>query len=756
MNTTLSFIVLAAFTLSPCLAQEKPPVDKKPLDASFLRLYAETRGFLLGRPVNPKITPDGKSVLFLRSEAKNPKRSLFEFDVASGNNKLLLTPEAILKGGSETLTAEEKARRERMRLSAGGFADFHLDESGQYILLPLSGKLFIFDRTKSTTRELKTGTGTPIDPKWSPDGKKIAYVLNHDVFIYDLVTDKESACTTGGTAKKTHGLAEFVAQEEMSRMTGYWWSPDSKFIAYEEADHDGVETWYVADATNPAQTPLAQYYPRPGKKNVHVRLGIVAVAGGITEPRPLGSGNTRWIEWDRSKYEYLASVRWDKLGPLTIQLLNRKQQELALLLVAPDTGKTTQLLVEKDPAFVNLRQDFPRWQTKGSTFVWVTEMHGAPALELHFADGKVASTLIDSTRGFSSLVRARIGDDLDPEELLYLRVDDTTRNSVSAIFSLVPRTPGSNAIVDKTPEPGMYSAVSSEKSNVLVISGTTKNKLPQTQVHHGGKTAALPSVALEPERSPNVEFRTLKGSQEYKAAIVHPSNFDPTKKYPVIVDVYGGPHHLHVTQSMRSWLIPQWLADQGFIVVAIENRGTPGRGRDWERAIYQKFGTVPLEDQVEGLQFMGKQFPELDLERVGIVGWSFGGYMSALAVLKRPDIYKAAVAGAPVTDWEDYDTCYTERYMGLLPESAKAYEESSLLPLAPKLSRPLLLVHGTADDNVYFRHTLRLTSALFRAGRDFEVLPLPGLTHMVPDPVVTERLWTRIAGHFQKHLGQPK
>jgi dipeptidyl-peptidase-4 len=208
---------------------------------------------------------------------------------------------------------------------------------------------------------------------------------------------------------------------------------------------------------------------------------------------------------------------------------------------------------------------------------------------------------------------------------------------------------------------------------------------------------------------------------------------------------------------MRNLLIPQWLADQGFVVVAIENRGTPGRGRDWERAIYGKFGTVPIEDQVKGLKLLGEKYPELNLNRVGITGWSFGGYMAALAVMKRPDIYKAAVAGAPVTDWEDYDTHYTERYLGVLPESKTAYEQSSLLPLASKLERPLLLVHGTADDNVYYRHTLRLTDALLRAGRDFEVMPLPAVTHMVTaDPTVYERFMTRSAAFFRKHLGLPK
>jgi dipeptidyl-peptidase-4 len=281
--------------------------------------------------------------------------------------------------------------------------------------------------------------------------------------------------------------------------------------------------------------------------------------------------------------------------------------------------------------------------------------------------------------------------------------------------------------------------------------------MPKTTVHNadGKRIGELPSVAETPPFTPRVEFVKAVASDGFYAALVRPRNFDAKKKYPVLLYVYGGPHHLQVEQAMRGWLLPQWLADQGFIVVALDNRGTPGRGRDFERAIYQKFGSVPLEDQATGLQALGKKYPELDLSRVGVYGWSFGGYMSALAVLKRPDVFKAAVAGAPVTDWEDYDTHYTERYLGLPKDSPEAYKEASLLTHAGKLERPLLLVHGTADDNVYFRHSLKLADALFRAGKDFDLLPLSGLTHMVPEPVVMQRLYGRIAGHFQKHLGKP-
>ena len=740
--TPLLLVVLIPYTLCA-----DAPVEPKPLDASFLRQYAETRGYMLGRPVAIKPTPDGKHVLFLRSTATNPKRSLFEFDVAIGKTRELLTPEALLNGAEENVSPEEKARRERMRLTASGFADFHLNDEGTTILLPLSGRLFLYERSTGKISELKIPTGSLIDPKWSPDGRYVSYVRGQDLFVDMLPLDVEVAITAGGSAVKTHGLAEFVAQEEMGRFSGYWWSPDSKSIVYEEVDHTGVETWYVADPTKPEQKPQPQYYPRPGKKNVGVKLRIAPVGG---------PGMPVEIEWDRSKYEYLAAVRWDKHGPLTIQVQDRKQQEICLFRVDPKTGKTTKLLEEKDVAFTNLRQDMPRWLPDQKHFIWISEEGGAPALQHRKADGELSDVSILTSEGFQSLVH------IAPErgEIAFMASEDPTQAHVyygpyspelknwKAPFK-APKRIGAG--------PAVESSVFSENKGTFVLTRTLPGQMPKSVVYTREKiVGTLPSVAIEPSFTPKVTFEKLGDDDGLYTAILRPHGFDPAKKYPVIVDVYGGPHHLHVVQANRNWLLPQWLADQGFIVVAIDNRGTPGRGRDWERAIYQTFGTVPLEDQVRGLKRLGAKYPEMDLDRVGITGWSFGGYMSALAVLKRPDIYKAAVAGAPVTDWEDYDTHYTERYLGLLPESKKAYEDASLLPLAAKLERPLLLVHGTADDNVYFRHTLRLTDALFRAGKDFEVLPLPGLTHMVPDPVVTERLWTRVAGHFQKHLGKPR
>jgi dipeptidyl-peptidase-4 len=484
-----------------------------------------------------------------------------------------------------------------------------------------------------------------------------------------------------------------------------------------------------------------------------------------------------WVEWDRDKYEYLSRAVWGKESILLV-VQNRKQDGLAFIGFDPRTGKSRAaapdrivppgILIGGGGMHMNLPGHAwlplppePRPFTSRDEFLCLvpTSAHysaGGPEHRPYHlstvgyekgrpdvATGPEVDELVsfDDKSGRVFLV-ART----DPTQthVFYLQFDERDEGIIKA------------GGVQLTTEEGVHSAVLSKDQTLAVYTSTMQQSMPVSKVGivEGAWIGTLPSVAIEPPFKPNV---TIEKVGDYWTAVVRPRDFDAKKRYPVIVDVYGGPKHLHVVQAMRNWLVPQWLADQGFIVVAIDNRGTPGRGRDWERAIYQKFGTVPLEDQVKGLNALCDKHPEMDRDRVGIVGWSFGGYNAANGVLRRPDVFKAAVAGAPVTDWEDYDTHYTERYMGLLPESKRAYDEASLIPLAKDLKRPLLLVHGTADDNVYYRHTLKLSNALFRAGRDFETLALPGVTHMVSsDPTVMERLWAKTATFFKTHLGEPK
>ena len=704
----------------------------------FLRDYAETRGFRLGMPSRPTFTPDSKAVLFLRSGPRSPKLDLYEFDVASKKARVLLTPETLLKGEDEELSPEEKARRERMRVTSRGFTDFQLSEDGSRILLSLSGKLYVFERDSGKALEIKTSRGTIVDPKFSPDDRYVSYVLNQDVYAYNLDQNRELRITEGGTAEVSHGLAEFVAQEEMNRFSGYWWSPDSQSIVFQESDSREVETWHVADPARPEERPYASRYPRPGKPNVKVRLAIT----------PIAQKQITWFEWDRERYPYLAKVNWNTNGPLTLAVQTRDQKELVLLEANPSTGSTTALVTEREAAWVNLRQDIPKWLPGGKGFVWASERSGDWQIEWRNRDGSLKQVLATPTARLREIVG--VGE----TAVTFTGAPDPTQAQLYNVQL-------DGRVIALTREPGWHSARFDKDRSLMIDTLTTLHEMPKTTLQRadGSPVAELPSVSKKPPFTPRVEILQA-GDRKFYAGIVRPQKFSARQRYPVIVDVYGGPLPAgsagNVAASMQSWLLPQWFADQGFIVVAIDGRGIPGRGRDWERAIHKDFATVTLDDQVAGLKALGRKYREIDIDRAGIFGWSFGGYMSALAVLKQPKVFKAGIAGAPVTDWLDYDTHYTERYLKIPPADAAAYERSSLLPLAKNLQRPLLLIHGTSDDNVYFRHTLKLANELFRAGKHFELLPLSGFTHMVPDPVVNEQLYSRMVRFFKAHLGEPR
>jgi dipeptidyl-peptidase-4 len=707
-----------------------------PIDTSYLELHAKTRGFLLGRPVRPKITPDGKAVLFLRSTATAAKMSLYEFDCATGKTRELLTPEKLLQGAEEKLTPEEKARRERQRVTVGGFTSFSLSPDGGKILTSLSGRLYLIERATGQVTELATGKGTLVDPKFSPSGDRVFYVLDYDVYCIELASNKEQRITTGGTEKKPHGLAEFVAQEEMARYTGYWVSPTGDEVAYQESDHEGVEIWYVADPVRPEQPGHPSYYPRPGKKNVAVRLGLT----------PLSGGKTQWVDWDRENYPYLARVDWQK-GGLTLLVQKRTQQEQLLLGVNRSTGKTYPILTEKDPAWLNLNHDKPHW-LEDSAFLWHAHTDKGPALELRYAGrDNEGATLAGPADGFRAIAHV----DRDKRQVWYLGGTDPTQQQVV-------RTDWDGRMKKPISEGAGLHSVEVGKTGHYVLISSRLDAMPRAVVYdpEGKKLGELPSVAQEP---PLKVQQTIAKVGDFWTTVIRPTKFDPAKKYPVIVHVYGGPGHQEVLAQMSRRLIDQWIADQGFILVGVDGRGTPHRGRDWERATYKKFGTLALDDQVAGLKALLAKHPEMDAARVGIYGWSFGGYMAAMAALREPKVFRATVAGAPVTDWYDYDTHYTERFMGVPKDDTDPdYNRESLLTMARAKGpiAPLLLVHGTVDDNVYFRQTLRLSDTLFREGKDFDILPLSGLTHLVPDPIVTQRLYGRFVGFFRKHLGTPE
>lgn len=695
----------------------------------FVEQYTRTYGFRLGAPRALKVTPQGDAILFVR--ANGPRsfvQDLWSFDVATGKEKRLLTAGDVLEGAADRLSQAEKAQREREREAAGGITRYVLSKDGRSLLVPIGGRLYAVDRATGAVRVVDSKAGRPVNPTFSPDAKRVAAVRGRDVYVTTLATGKETRLTKAVAETVSHGLPEFAAAEEMGRSEGYWWSPDSKRIAYTRVDEAAVEELFRLDPTRPERPAVGARFPRAGTPNADVRLFIVTVDGKRRSE----------VKWDRAAFPYLARVVWPRSGPLTLAVQDRAQQELRILAV---TGVSTKTLhVEKDAAWINLDGRFPIWRKDG--FLWSNERAGGWQVDHHAPTGARTRTVVSKDLGYRSFVH----------------VDDGAAFVVASpepTEAHLYRVPAKGAPVRMSEEKGHHHAVFGKKGDVFVhlFAGPDGTRWAKVKKRDGTVLGQLEDVSEPLPFRPRLELTTVEASGlRFHAAVIRPRAFDAKRRYPVLVHVYGGPTSQMVTASGRSYLRDQWYADQGYVVVAIDGRGTPGRGRAWARSTYLDVIATPLDDQVVVLQALAKRYPELDLRRVGIYGWSFGGYFSAMAVLLRPDVFHAGVAGAPVTDWRDYDTHYTERYMGHPEDNAKGYDDTSAVKQAARLTRPLLIIHGTNDDNVYFTHALKLSDALFRAGRHHELLPLSGFTHMVPDPDYARSLQGRILGHFERHL----
>lgn len=641
-------------TASASTAAAAPAGRAGQASESFIERYTVTGGFANGRPRNAVATKDGGTVLFLRSGPRDRVHDLYVFDIASGRERVLFTAKSVLKGAEEHLSAEEQARRERSRQSARGIASFELSSDDRHILVPLAGRLFVIERETGGVRELKGAAGAPLDARFSPDGREVACVRDGDLYVFDVERGTEKRLTTSTAPTISNGDAEFVAQEEMMRRQGYWWSPDSRFIACQQTDVAGVEQMHIADLANPQNPPHAWPYPRAGRKNADVRLAI----------RPVAGGEPVWVEWDRAKFPYLVSVVWEPNAPLTIVVHDRRQHEARVLAVDTTTGRTKLLLRERDRAWVQFHQSVPRWRADGSTFLWASERSGAWQLELRARDGRLLRTLTRDPVHYRDLEGI---DEAKGVAWIQAWTDPIERQLYA-----VPLDPG-KATRRITEAAGEHSAQCSPGRSVFVeaFDGRDGRYVQRLRNGEGDVIGTLPSVAEEPPEQPNVEWVTLDPPLRMRASIVRPRVFAAGHRYPVIVHVYGGPYHQEVRATRRKYLVDQWFADHGYVVVSVDGRGTPGRGRTWERAIVGDLIEVTLADQVTGLRQLAARFDEMDMDHVGIYGWSFGGYFTAMAVMRHPEVFQAGIAGAPVGDWHDYDTYYTERYMGLPDENPK-------------------------------------------------------------------------------------
>lgn len=670
--------------------------DDDRIGDTFPRQHARTQRLTLGEPRNFTVSPDGTRVVFARSASgSDPVNQLWSLDVASGAEKCLFDPRAAVESAGD-LTAEERRRRERAREGAGGVVAYACDAATTIATTVLGGQLFAIDLVAGGAKPVPVDTGV-FDARPSPDGSSIAYTRAGRLYVANAAGD-EREIAGDDDPNVTWGLAEFIAAEEMGRQRGYWWSPDGRHIAATRVDVSHVPVWHIADPANPA-TPAGEHrYPAAGATNAEVSLWIIDVT--TTERRRV----------DLPAHEYLNSVAWNAAG-LIAQVQSRDQRSVTIVRIDETTGNCATIGTDSDPSWVELVPGSPALQPNGSLVTC--------------ADRGVRRILVDGVVATPDNLQVRaivsVGD-----EVVFC-ANDVSTPWFQGVYTLGPEglrvVAAGDAVVSASHGGG----------RTVVRESSLRDPRASFRVVDG------PSIANHAETmlvSPNVRIVEVAGCA---VAIVSPNDGEVTE-LPVLFDPYGGPHAQRVVATQMAFATSQWFADQGFIVVVADGRGTPGRGSAYERAVHGDLAAPVLADQVAVLDALGAIEPRADLSRVAIRGWSFGGYLAALAVLRRPDKFHCAVAGAPVTDWALYDTHYTERYLGTPATDAVNYDRTNLVAEAASLTRPLLLIHGLADDNVVAAHTLQLSSALLAAGCDHEVLPLSGVTHMTPQEVVAENL----------------
>jgi dipeptidyl-peptidase 4 len=562
--------------------------------------------------------------------------------------------------------------------------------------------------------------GPVLDPRPDPTGANIGYVADGALRVVGADGSGDRALAVPEAENVTYGLAEFLAAEEMYRTRGFWWSPDGRQLLVARVDTTPVARWHVSNPAHPDRPPVEVAYPSAGTANADVSVVLARLDGNLT---PVG--------WDSSGSPYLTSAHWSRGGPALLQVASRDQRTMWVLAVAED-GTVERICEDTDPDWVDVVVGTPAW-TPGGDLVRVVARDGA--------------------------YRLMIGE--KPVTPVNLNVAGVIDVADDVLFTATGQDPaelhvytsGPNGTVRVTGEPGVHDAA--RRGDLVVTSSRSLGWFgSRVQVWQGGEqTGEIASLAETPVLTPEVTFLTV-GAHQLRCALLLPRGHRRgSARLPVLCDPYGGPAARRVISARNAYLTPQWFADQGFAVLIADGRGTPGRGPDWDRLIHYDEATPNLEDQVEALHAAAAEYPDLDLTRVGIRGWSHGGYLAALAVLRRPDVFHTAVAGAPVTDQRLYDTFYTERYLGHPDDHPDAYAHNSLIDDAPRLERPLMLIHGMTDDNVVVAHTLRLSSALLAAGRPHTVLPLSGVTHMARQEEVAENLMLLQVEFLKRTLG---
>jgi dipeptidyl-peptidase-4 len=680
----------------------------------------------LAMPGKIRYSPDSKSITYLFSERGDLSRDLWRLDLASGKREHWLSPpgEAVTEAN---ISKDEVLRRERQRLRETGITDYIWAEKANVMLLPLRGDLY---QVKDGATAKLAGGGV-IDPQITADGRHVFFVRENEVWCVD--ESGERKLTSGSAPGVTNGLAEFVAQEELDRSHGYWPSPSGDLVAFEQVDERHIPVYPIVHQGKPVLEIEEHRYPFAGMANARVKLGVVRTSGGRPTFMDLG------IEEG-----YIARVDWHPDGRLLVQWLSRDWQQLELLAYDITTGAGKGIMVDEIKPWVNLHDDL-RFVKSTGEFTWSSERSGFRHLYVYRPDGSLERQL---TSG-EWLVDATIALDEERRQLYFVGWRETPLERQLFRVSL----DGGEA-ERLTRDAGMHGAAIAPDFSTFVELAEDRMSPPSITVRavsgavrHTLHRPAAVDLALRPP-----ELHTFKTSDgvELHAAVYRP---EQSAKAPVIVSVYGGPGPQMVNESWAQTvdLRAQILSERGFIVLKVDNRGSARRGLKFEAPIKHRMGGIEVQDQVEGVRWLGS-LGFADLSRVGIFGWSYGGYMTLMAMLRAPELFKVGVAGAPVTDQAGYDTAYTEKYMGTPMENPDGYRESAVLTHVDRLQGKLLVIHGMIDENVHFRHTARLMQAFIDAGKPFETLLYPNERHMPRSERDRTDMERRVLEFFEMHL----
>jgi dipeptidyl-peptidase-4 len=736
VSTLLLSLLLGG--VSVAFAQQRTTTGAKPGELTVQRIFtAPSLGGQLAQGV--AWLPDSKRLSYFETKGsgKVAKTELWVMEAATGKRSLLISAEKL-----ETLLPARSSKQSQAT-SAGRDAplQYHWAPGGDALLLEVPHSLAWFDLKRQTARVLVSGKEDLGDAKISPNGKYVSFVRNFNLWLVTTADGKERALTTGGSENVRKGELDWVYPEELGILTGYWWAPDSSAIAYLEMDERKVPQFPLVDFESFTGKVALQRYPVPGGANPGVRVLVAPVAAG--EARAMDTGAETDI--------YIPRVNWlPDSKQLAIQRLNRAQTILDVLLSDTTTGKSATILSDKDAYWINVSDDL-RFLKDGKRFLWSSERSGYRHLYLYDFSGKQPLQL---TKGVW--------------EVSHLDAVDEAKGVV--YFTATEKSPlerhlyrvnlDGSGFTRITTENGTHHVNFAPNAAIYVNTYSDANTPPRQDLYRSdgkklttlneNKMAELDEYKLSP-----IEFFTIKAhdGMSLNCSMIKPPNFDPAKKYPVLVYTYGGPRVQVVVNAWTGnlFLWHQLMAQKGYIIFSLDNRGSVGRGHLFEEPLHYRFGAQELSDLRDGVQWLKAQ-PYMDGERIGIWGWGYGGYMTLHAMFEASQIFKVGFAGGPVADWHFYDTIYTERYIGPLPKYEDSYKESSAIENANMLRGKLLIAHGIGDDNVHYSNTLALIDDLIEAGKYVEVVALPGRGHEVSDPPAQRLLWERVTKFFLDNL----